>query len=179
MTAKTERFLDGRRDLHLSSSREPRVEHYVPNEESFPIPLEYIDVVRRTNTTLEVLQESRIDDHWNVDGGQDLSEPLTGFTQFTTLSEKPPWTCCRYTRRRFECTRGDVLNVHMEVCRNPLSGFSKFFPACRTTHTVHQTHTTTTCNTTPHRPHHRHHMHSHTQHNIIRRQKQRETEKRR
>ena len=30
---------------------EPIVQLYVPKEESFPIPLEYIDVVRRTNTT--------------------------------------------------------------------------------------------------------------------------------
>ena len=69
---------------------EPTVKFYVPNEESFPIPLENIDVVRRTNTTLDVLLECRIDDYWNVDGGRELSEPRTGFTQFTMLSEKPP-----------------------------------------------------------------------------------------
>ena len=43
----------------------------MPNEESFPIPLEHIDVVRRTNTTLDVLLESRIDDCWNVEGGKE------------------------------------------------------------------------------------------------------------
>ena len=37
---------------------EPRVKLYVPNEESFPTPLENIDVVRRTNTTLDVLLEA-------------------------------------------------------------------------------------------------------------------------
>ena len=42
---------------------EPRVNFCVPNEESFPIPLEYI-VVKRTTTTLDVLLESRTDDHW-------------------------------------------------------------------------------------------------------------------
>ena len=39
----------------------------------------------RTNTTLDVLLESRID-YWNVDGGRELSEPWTGFTQ-VILSE--------------------------------------------------------------------------------------------
>ena len=48
------------------------------------------DVVRRTNTTLNVLLESRIDEHWNVDGDRELAEPWTGFTQFTMLNEKPP-----------------------------------------------------------------------------------------
>ena len=33
----------------------------VPQESSFPIPLKYIDVVRRTNTTLDVLQEGQMD----------------------------------------------------------------------------------------------------------------------
>ena len=41
--------------------------------ESFPLPLQYVDVVRRTITTLDVLRESRIDDSWNVDGDRELS----------------------------------------------------------------------------------------------------------
>ena len=36
------------------------------------------------------MQESRIDDYWNVDGSRDLSNSWTGFTQFTLLSETPP-----------------------------------------------------------------------------------------
>ena len=36
------------------------------------------------------MQESRIDDYWNIDGPRDLSDSWTGFTQFTLLSEKPP-----------------------------------------------------------------------------------------
>ena len=38
-------------------------------------------ILRRTNMTLDVLLESRIDDYWNVDGGRELSEPWTGVTQ--------------------------------------------------------------------------------------------------
>ena len=63
---------------------------HVSKEVSFFVPLKHIDVVRRTNTTLDVLLESRIDGYWNVDGGRELSGPRTGFTQFTILSEKLP-----------------------------------------------------------------------------------------
>ena len=66
---------------------EPRVKLCSPREESFPIPLKYIDVSRTTHTNLDVTQEKRIDDYWNIDGSRDLSDPWTGFTQFT-LSEK-------------------------------------------------------------------------------------------
>ena len=33
----------------------PRVKLYVPKEESFPIPLKYIDVTRTTHPSLDVL----------------------------------------------------------------------------------------------------------------------------
>ena len=69
---------------------EPRVKLYSPREESFLIPLKYIDVSRTTHTNLDVMQESCIDDYWNIDGSRDLSNPWTGFTQFTQLEEKPP-----------------------------------------------------------------------------------------
>ena len=69
---------------------EPRVKLYSPREESFPIPLKYIDVSRTTCANLDVKSEKRINDSWNVDGARDLSDPWTGFTQFTLLEEKPP-----------------------------------------------------------------------------------------
>ena len=55
----------------------------------FPIPLKYTDVSRTTHTNLDVKQEKRIDDYWNIDGSRDLSDPWTGFTRFTLLEEKP------------------------------------------------------------------------------------------
>ena len=58
---------------------EPRVKLYSPREESFPIPLKYIDVSRTTHTNLDVEQERRIDDYWNVDGSRDLLDSWTGF----------------------------------------------------------------------------------------------------
>ena len=48
------------------------------------------------------MRESHIDDYWNIDGSRDLSDPWTGFTQFTLLEEKPPdgnvWSRRRLTR---------------------------------------------------------------------------------
>ena len=72
---------------------EPRVKLYSAREESFPIPLKYIDVTRTTHTNLDVKQESR-----------DFSDPWTGFTQFTLLDEKAPdgytWSGGRLTRKQ-------------------------------------------------------------------------------
>ena len=48
----------------------PRVQLYSPREESFPMPLKYIDVSRTTHTNLDVKQERRIDDYWNIDGSE-------------------------------------------------------------------------------------------------------------
>ena len=69
---------------------EPRVKHYSPRYESFPVPLKYIDETRTTHTNLDVKQEKSIDDDWNIDGSRDLSDLWTGFTQFTLLDEKAP-----------------------------------------------------------------------------------------
>ena len=83
---------------------EPIAKLYSPREESFPSPLKYIDVSRTTHTNLDVKQEKRIDDYWNIDGSRDLSDPWTGFTQFTLLEEKPPdgymWSGERLTRKQ-------------------------------------------------------------------------------
>ena len=69
---------------------EPRVKLYVPKEESFPIPLRYKDVTGATDSTLDVLQECRIDENWNVDGERELSDVCSGFKQFTILNENLP-----------------------------------------------------------------------------------------
>ena len=91
---------------------EPRVKLYSPREESFPIPLKFIDVSRTTHTNLDVKQERRIDDCWNIYGSRDLSDPWTGFTQFTLLEEKAPdgytWSGGRLTRKQLK-SRPDHL----------------------------------------------------------------------
>ena len=53
---------------------------------------------------MDVKQEKRIDDDWNIDGSRDLSDPWTGFTQFTLLDEEAPdgytWSWVRLTRKQ-------------------------------------------------------------------------------
>ena len=77
---------------------ELRVKLFSPREESFTIPLKYIDVSRTTHTNLDVKQEKRID------GTRDLSDFWTRFTQFILLEEKPPdgymWSGERLTREQ-------------------------------------------------------------------------------
>ena len=91
---------------------EPRVKLYSPREESFHIPLKYIDVSRTTHTNLDVKQEKRIDDYWNIDGSRDLCDSWTGFTRYLVLEEKPPdgylWLGVRLTRKQLT-SRPDLL----------------------------------------------------------------------
>ena len=83
---------------------EPRVQLYVPKDETFPFPLKCTDVTRATSTTLDVLLERRIDEYWNIEGDRDLSNAWTGLTRFTILNEKPPdgytWSGRRLTKRQ-------------------------------------------------------------------------------
>ena len=104
---------------------EPRVKLYSPREESFPIPLKYIDVSRTTHTNLDVKQEKRIDGYWNIEGSRELSDPWTGFTQFTLLEEKAPdghvWSGCEtdektaYIQARSSMAR--ALEVNGKTCQ--------------------------------------------------------------
>ena len=55
------------RDFIYRDHIKPLLQLYVPKEETFSIPLMYIDVTSTTYTNLEVLHESRIADSWNVD----------------------------------------------------------------------------------------------------------------
>ena len=50
---------------------------FVPQESSFPFQLKYIDVLRRTNSTLDLLLQHKMDGCWTVDGHQHLSGPWT------------------------------------------------------------------------------------------------------
>ena len=86
-------------DFIYRHHNEPRVRLYVPKEETFTIPLRYIDVTRSTHQDPDVLQEKRIDDCWNVDSNRPLSDSWTGFTKFTLLKEKPPKGCLWSGRR--------------------------------------------------------------------------------
>ena len=94
--------VDGDRQHKDSSTSSPENGTNNSREESFPIPLTYIDVIRSTHTDLHVAQEKRIDDYWNVDGNRNLSDSWTGFTRSTLLNESPPrgyvWSRRRLTK---------------------------------------------------------------------------------
>ena len=81
--------------------------------------MKYIDVSRTTHTNLEVKQEKRIDDYWNNIGSRDLSDPWTGFTQFTLLEEKPPdgymWSGERLTRKQLTSRLDHLMGRTLEV----------------------------------------------------------------
>ena len=89
-------------DLIYRHHIEPRVQLYVPKEETVPIPLKYLDVTRSAFINLDVSQEKRKDDCWNVNVNCSLSDSWTGFTRFTLLKEKPlqrySWSRGRLTK---------------------------------------------------------------------------------
>ena len=96
----------GDRDLKTSTlvrhrpiQGESNIDFFGESEGSLP------HVSRATHTNLDVMQEKRIDDFWNIDGSRDLSDPWTGFTQKTLLEEKFPegfiWSGGRLTRKQF------------------------------------------------------------------------------
>ena len=58
---------------------EPRVKLYMPTEESFLIPLKYIDVTRTTDTTLDVMSEKFIEDTGTWMEKKKLSECMDRF----------------------------------------------------------------------------------------------------
>ena len=105
---------------------EPTAKLYMPKEESFPIPMKYIDVTRTTHTSLDVLLEKNIGDYWNMHGERELSDAWTGFTRFVLLNERPQeetlleledmlhqaQTCLSVCRRR-QCPieQGDLLEI--------------------------------------------------------------------
>ena len=98
---------------------EPRVKLYMPREESFPIPLKYIDITRTTHTSLEVLLEKHLEDYWNVDGEKEWSDAWTGFTKFILLNERPldgyTWSGERPTRKQ---TTSRPDNVWPDMCKH-------------------------------------------------------------
>ena len=67
---------------------EPRVQHYSPREESFPIPMKYSDVTRNTHTSLDVMMEKNmmIIGTWME---KEISDAWTGFTRFILLNDRP------------------------------------------------------------------------------------------
>ena len=68
----------------------PRYDLYRPDEATFPVPVHYVDVLRRTETDLPDESEAKIDDFWTDAGTRSLSDPWTGRTIFTLRKPPPP-----------------------------------------------------------------------------------------
>ena len=85
---------------------EPGVKLYSPREESFPIPLKYIDVTRTTRTNLDVEQESRIDDYWNI-----------GVKRFVWFLDRfhSVYSIRRETSRRIYVVRGETDKTAVNI----------------------------------------------------------------
>ena len=90
----------------------------------FPIPLNFIDVERETNTSLDVPQEATIDDCWNMDGDESLSEPWIGVTRFPLLSKNPPE---RYTWIQGRLTKNQVTTTPRNVWPEKMVKYVKWF----------------------------------------------------
>ena len=84
----------------------------MPKEETFPIPMKYIDATRTTCTSVDVMLEKQIEDYWNVDEEKELSDARTGFTRCVPIKERPPegytWSGRRLTRKRKTSRPDDV-----------------------------------------------------------------------
>ena len=89
--------------------RTPRVKLFMPDEPGAecPIPLKYLDVTRRTETSCDSSSEKCIRDLW-VDNAPDLSEPWLGKTVFDIIprpaKEGHQWVNGRHTKVK-KCTR--------------------------------------------------------------------------
>ena len=75
-------------DFTYRHHNEPRIQLHVPKEETFLIPLKYIDGTRRTYTDLDVMQEKRVNYYWNVDSNRILSDSWKGLTKFISIERK-------------------------------------------------------------------------------------------
>lgn len=105
-------------DVLIRFHRGPRSKLYIPTQDNCPLPLKYLDVLRRTTTDLEDLAEREIEDFWVTDGNdqnpsRSLSHPWTGKTVFHILKPHPKpgyqWVMGEEIKRRQSQRPDDVL----------------------------------------------------------------------
>ena len=60
----------------------------MPREESYLVPLKYIDVTRTTYTLLDVLLEKHIDDYWNVEGEERIARCMDRLHKIHVIERK-------------------------------------------------------------------------------------------
>ena len=79
---------------------EPRLQLHVPKEETFRIPLKNIRVTRSIHADLDVMQEKKIDNYWNVDSNRPLSVFLERIHKVYSVE--------RETSKRIYVVRGEI-----------------------------------------------------------------------
>ena len=70
----------------------PRTSMFVPTEDNCQIPLDWLDIRRHTETSIENAMLKSIDDFWTHDarhGARELDEPWTGRVRFDLLHKQP------------------------------------------------------------------------------------------
>ena len=92
--------------------RQPRQKLFQPDEIPCPIPLKYLDILRRTERDLDSAPERWREDFWTKDGPIELSSMWTGKTVFNLILPDPgkkyKWVQGRKTRRQ-KTTRPDSI----------------------------------------------------------------------
>lgn len=77
-------------DLLIRHHNTPRTKLFMPDEIECPLPLKYLDILRRTETDSDYQVERTIRDFWIEAGPRELSTAWVGRTCFTMLRPKPP-----------------------------------------------------------------------------------------
>ena len=93
--------------------RTPRTKMFVPTDDNMPIKLKYVDILRRTTTSIKDFKFKEIRDFWTTPGSDiELEEPWTGYTTFELLrpaaKKNHHWVYGRETQTQKTTRPGDV-----------------------------------------------------------------------
>ena len=101
-----------------------REQLYLPKKSSVLFLLEYIDVVRQTKTNLDILEETIVDDVWNIDAKRHLSENWSGSVAFRILNESPlkcySWEDGRWTKTQVTSKLETIWPEYGRLCPHVL-----------------------------------------------------------
>ena len=94
-----------------------RVKLYMPKEESFPIPMKYIDVTTTlTHTSLDVMMEKNIVDHWNVEWTENF-RCMDGTHKILFIEWKATWRILMVNSRDWRGNkRLQDLTMYGQIC---------------------------------------------------------------
>ena len=82
---------------------EPRLKFYDSDDETFPIPLKYVDVMRQTQLCLNNVSENIINDLWTEATGVNIPEEWTGTARFLILRTR--------LLEGFKCSSGKLSKI--------------------------------------------------------------------